>query len=109
MGLEPIQTTPTRLTAYESSVGDPGHWEYASHKKIHMDKLEECHWPTSRRNIARLRELLPGCVTEAKGENGSVKLAVDFDQFGGRSFRDRSSRGRRNATSSTGRVSARRC
>ena len=33
----------------------------------------------TRENIARLRELLPGCVTEAKGEDGSVKLAVDFD------------------------------
>ncbi|MBK7792619.1 MAG: site-specific DNA-methyltransferase [Betaproteobacteria bacterium] len=31
--------------------------------------------------MARLRELLPGCVTEAKGEDGSVKLAVDFDQL----------------------------
>jgi len=35
----------------------------------------------TRGNIARLRELLPGCVTEAKGEDGSVKLAVDFDQL----------------------------
>ncbi len=35
----------------------------------------------TQENIARLRELLPGCVTEAKGENGSVKLAVDFDQL----------------------------
>jgi adenine-specific DNA-methyltransferase len=35
----------------------------------------------TRENIARLRELLPGCVTEAKGEDGSVKLAVDFDQL----------------------------
>lgn len=32
-------------------------------------------------NLARLRELFPGCVTEAKGEDGSVKLAVDFDQL----------------------------
>jgi adenine-specific DNA-methyltransferase len=32
-------------------------------------------------NIARLREMFPGCVTEAKGEDGSVKLAVDFDQL----------------------------
>lgn len=30
-------------------------------------------------NIARIRDLFPGCVTEAKGEDGSVKLAVDFD------------------------------
>lgn len=32
-------------------------------------------------NIARLRGLFPGCVTEARGEDGSVKLAVDFDQL----------------------------
>jgi adenine-specific DNA-methyltransferase len=32
-------------------------------------------------NIARIRELFPGCVTEALGENGQVKLAVDFDQL----------------------------
>lgn len=32
-------------------------------------------------NIARLREMFPGCVTEAKGEDGSVKLAIDFDQL----------------------------
>ena len=30
-------------------------------------------------HIARLRELFPGCVTEAKGEDGVVRLAVDFD------------------------------
>ncbi len=32
-------------------------------------------------NIARIRELFPGCVTEAKAEDGYVKLAVDFDQL----------------------------
>lgn len=32
-------------------------------------------------NVARIRELFPNCVTEAKGEDGSVKLAVDFDQL----------------------------
>lgn len=30
-------------------------------------------------HIARLRELFPGCVTEAKGKDGAVRLAVDFD------------------------------
>ena len=30
-------------------------------------------------NVARIRELFPGCVTEARGEGGSVTLAVDFD------------------------------
>jgi adenine-specific DNA-methyltransferase len=44
-----------------------------------MDKLK-MHSPNlTQDNIARIRELFPGCVTEAKGEDGSVKLAVDFD------------------------------
>ena len=46
-----------------------------------MDKLKMHSPDFTQENIARLRELLSGCVTEAKGENGSVKLAVDFDQL----------------------------
>ena len=30
-------------------------------------------------NIARIRELFPNCVTEAKDKNGNITLAVDFD------------------------------
>lgn len=30
-------------------------------------------------NIARIRELFPNCVTEAKDKNGNLSLAVDFD------------------------------
>ncbi len=46
-----------------------------------MDKLK-MHSPNlTQDNIARIRDLFPGCVTEAKGEDGSVKLAVDFDQL----------------------------
>lgn len=46
-----------------------------------MDKLK-MHSPNlTDANIARLRELFPGCVTEARSEDGSVKLAVDFDQL----------------------------
>ncbi len=46
-----------------------------------MDKLK-MHSPNlTNDNIARLRELFPGCVTEAKDEDGAVKLAVDFDQL----------------------------
>ena len=40
--------------------------------KMHSPDLAQAH-------IARLRELFPGCVTEAKGEDGAVRLAVDFD------------------------------
>ncbi|SJN14057.1 Type III restriction-modification system methylation subunit [Halomonas citrativorans] len=46
-----------------------------------MDKLK-MHSPNlTEDNIARLREMFPGCVTEAQGEDGGVKLAVDFDQL----------------------------
>ena len=46
-----------------------------------MDKLK-MHSPNlTEDNLARMRELFPGCVTEARGEDGSVKLAVDFDQL----------------------------
>ena len=46
-----------------------------------MEKLK-MHSPNiTQDNIARIGELFPGCVTEAQGENGSVKLAVDFDQL----------------------------
>ncbi|HCT5389727.1 TPA: site-specific DNA-methyltransferase [Escherichia coli] len=46
-----------------------------------MEKLK-MHSPNlTQDNIARIRDLFPGCVTEAKGEDGSVKLAVDFDQL----------------------------
>lgn len=46
-----------------------------------MDKMK-MHSPNlTQNNIARIRELFPGCVTEAKGENDRLKLAVDFDQL----------------------------
>ncbi|HAP1569661.1 TPA: site-specific DNA-methyltransferase [Escherichia coli] len=46
-----------------------------------MEKLK-MHSPNlTQDNIACIRDLFPGCVTEAKGEDGSVKLAVDFDQL----------------------------
>ena len=46
-----------------------------------MNKLK-MHSPNlTEDNIARIREMFPGCMTEAKGEDGSVKLAVDFDQL----------------------------
>lgn len=46
-----------------------------------MDKLK-MHSPNlTEDNVARIRELFPGCVIEAKGEDGRVKLSVDFDQL----------------------------
>jgi adenine-specific DNA-methyltransferase len=46
-----------------------------------MNKLK-MHTPNlTQDNIARIQALFPGSVTEAKAEDGSVKLAVDFDQL----------------------------
>lgn len=46
-----------------------------------MEKLK-MHSPNlTQNNIARIRDLFPDCITEAKGEDGSIKLVVDFDQL----------------------------
>jgi len=46
-----------------------------------MEKMK-MHSPNlTQENVVRIRELFPNCVTEAKGEDGAVKLAVDFDQL----------------------------
>lgn len=46
-----------------------------------MNKLK-MHSPNlTQDNMARIQALFPNCVTEAKGEDGTVKLAVDFDQL----------------------------
>ena len=46
-----------------------------------MKKLK-MHTPNlTQDNIARIKEVFPGCVTEARGEDGKIKLAVDFDQL----------------------------
>ena len=47
-----------------------------------MEKLK-MHSPNlTEDNIARIREMFPGCVTEARDEKtGKLRLAVDFDQL----------------------------
>ena len=46
-----------------------------------MDKMK-LHTPNLiDKNIAWIREIFPGCVTETFGQNGEVRLAVDFDQL----------------------------
>jgi len=46
-----------------------------------MEKMK-MHSPNlTQENIARIRELFPSCVTEAQGEDGKLRLAVDFDQL----------------------------
>jgi len=44
-----------------------------------MTKLK-MHTPDfTEENVAKLAELFPGCVTEARGEDGNLKRAIDFD------------------------------
>ncbi|MGS1120357.1 site-specific DNA-methyltransferase [Rhodanobacter sp. UC4436_H3] len=46
-----------------------------------MEKLKMHSPDLTQDNVARIRELFPDCVTEAKGADGGVRLAVDFDQL----------------------------
>lgn len=47
-----------------------------------MDKLKMHSPDLTQDNIAKIRELFPGCVTEARDEKtGKLRLAVDFDQL----------------------------
>ncbi|MFK4537292.1 adenine-specific DNA-methyltransferase [Bradyrhizobium ottawaense] len=46
-----------------------------------MEKLKLHSPDLTQANIAKLREMFPGCVTEAAGEEGKVRLAIDFDQL----------------------------
>ena len=46
-----------------------------------MDKLKMHSPDVSQQNVARIRKLFPGCVTEAMGQDGRVLLAVDFDHL----------------------------
>ena len=46
-----------------------------------MDRLKMHSPDLSQENIAKLRELFPGCVTEAHDARGHLRLAVDFDQL----------------------------
>ena len=46
-----------------------------------MEKMKMHSHDMTQENIARIRELFPGCVTEAQGNDGKIRLAVDFDQL----------------------------
>lgn len=47
-----------------------------------MEKLKMHSPDLSQDNIAKIRELFPGCVTEARDEaTGTLRLVVDFDQL----------------------------
>jgi adenine-specific DNA-methyltransferase len=46
-----------------------------------MEKLKMHSPDLTQDNIAKIRGLFPGCVTEATDKNGAISLAVDFDQL----------------------------
>ena len=46
-----------------------------------MEKMKMHSANLTQENITRIREMFPCCVTEAKGDEGQLKLAVDFDQL----------------------------
>lgn len=46
-----------------------------------MDKLKMHSPDLTQDNIAKIRELFPGCVTEAGSTDSKVRLSVDFDQL----------------------------
>ncbi|CRK76295.1 putative methyltransferase [Nereida ignava] len=46
-----------------------------------MDKLKMHSPDLTQDNIAKIRKLFPGCVTEAADDNGKLRLAIDFDQL----------------------------
>ena len=49
--------------------------------KVNMDRLKMHSPDLTQGNIARIRDLFPGCVTEATDGDGKPRLAVDFDQL----------------------------
>ena len=46
-----------------------------------MEKMKMQSPNITQENITRIHEMFPGCVTEAQGEDGKLKLSVDFDQL----------------------------
>jgi adenine-specific DNA-methyltransferase len=46
-----------------------------------MEKLKMYSPNLTQDNVARIRELFPSCVSEVNGEDGALKLTVDFDQL----------------------------
>lgn len=46
-----------------------------------MDKLKMHSPDLSQQNIEKIRALFPNCVTEAQSSDGSIKLAIDFEQL----------------------------
>jgi adenine-specific DNA-methyltransferase len=59
------------------------HAFYARHhaKGEHMDKLKMHSPDMTQQNIEKIQALFPNCVTESRGADGELKLAIDFDQL----------------------------
>lgn len=72
-----MRTCAGSKASWKRYVAEPTRWD-ATTKKT-MDKLKMHSPDLTQDHIARLRELFPGCVNEAKGEDGRVRLAVDLD------------------------------
>ena len=50
-------------------------------KVKYMDKLKMHSPDMTQQNIEKIQALFPNCVTESRGANGELKLAIDFDQL----------------------------
>lgn len=50
-------------------------------KVKHMEKLKMHSPDMTQQNIEKIQALFPNCVTESRGANGELKLAIDFDQL----------------------------
>lgn len=46
-----------------------------------MDKLKMHSPDMTQQNIEKIQALFPNCVTESRGADGKIKLAIDFDQL----------------------------
>lgn len=46
-----------------------------------MEKLKMHSVDLTQENIAKIRALFPGCVTEATQNDGAIRLTIDFDQL----------------------------
>lgn len=46
-----------------------------------MDKLKMHSPDMTQQNIEKIQALFPNCVTESKGADGELKLAIDFDKL----------------------------
>ena len=46
-----------------------------------MDKLKMKTHDASESNVAKIATLVPQCVTERIGKNGTAELAIDFDKL----------------------------